>query len=252
VSCSELQCAHHLYGCQKRRMQIKRDLQKRPAKETYKRDLQRDLQKSPTKEPYKRALQKSPTKETSSHQKRPVSGGAKRSAQLSSEKMAGRIRASTNMSTETISTKKRPTKETCERWRERKCAIERPTKRACKRDLHKSPTKETYKETYKRDLQKNPTKEPYQRDLHKRPTKETSTHQKRPVSGGAKGSARLSPDRMAVRVRDSMALPLLPLAASICWQNRLRHKENVKRNILSAKRDVLSAKTDCECVLVYT
>ena len=64
------------------------------------------------------------------------------------------------------------------------------------------------------------------------------------MSGGAKGSARLSPDRMAVRVRDSMALPLLPLAASICWQNRLRHKENCKRDVLSVKGDMLLSKRD--------
>jgi len=63
----------------------KRDLQKRPTKETYKRDTfplrvlygpsvclttetyKRDLQKRPTKETYKRDLQKRPTKETYKH-----------------------------------------------------------------------------------------------------------------------------------------------------------------------------------------
>jgi len=61
--------------------------QTRPAKETCKRDLQKRPTKRPTKEPYKRALQKSPTKEP---YKRDL-----------------------------ITSKK-----TCERWREKKCAIE--------------------------------------------------------------------------------------------------------------------------------
>ena len=117
-------------------------LQKRPTKETYKRDLcritreayRKDLRKRPTKETYKRDLQKRPTKET---YKRDL-------CRFTREAYRKDLR-------------KRPTKETCETHRHA-CAVD--MSHVCTR-LQKRPTKETYK-----DLRETPTIQPYRRGLH--------------------------------------------------------------------------------------
>ena len=203
------------HTCQKKRMPetwdsltveiFKRDLQKRPVKQTHNRVLLKDqmsyvskemcardfdyfsLRKRPTKETYKRDLQKSLAKET-----------YKRDLQKKPTK-------ETWKETNKRDPQKRPTKKTY--------LHKRPTKETYKRDLQKKPIHETgtrdpekrlTKETYKRDQQKRPnnpmkrplsdvstetcarhfgsfarqkrpTKETYKRDLQKRPTKETCT-----------------------------------------------------------------------------
>jgi len=141
---------------------------KRPAKETYTRNVywlspayltwrnaKRDLQKRPAKETCKRDLQKRPTKET-----------CKRDLH---KRCILTLTRAPQMETYEGDLQKRPAKETY------------------KRDLQKRPTKEMYtdshprtsdgatrgdvaawKETYIRNLRKRPTKETYKKDLQKR------------------------------------------------------------------------------------
>jgi len=92
--------------CQKRPIEIKRDPQKRPTKETYK----RDQQKRTTNETYKKDLPKTPaSKEAYRNQKRPTKETYEGDLLRIWEKLSSR---SSCWSKEAYRNQKRPTKET--------------------------------------------------------------------------------------------------------------------------------------------
>ena len=175
-----------------------RDLQKRPTKETYKRDSQKSLlcvkrthchicrrylyrnlscTIRPTKETYKRDQQKSSRFFMFSPPTPSICAWSARAAMYA--KCISIETCHVRKETYKRDLQKKPTKETYKKvecvWSARaamyaKCIPKKihPVRKGT-RDSHERPTKETYK----RDLQKRPTKETYKGDLQKRPTKET-------------------------------------------------------------------------------